>query len=193
YTNPVLTDIDGLSNITTLGGYLRINDVDALTNLDGLNGLTSIGGRIEITRNALLTNLNGLSNVQSVQGEIMIGGFSASLGNPQLTDISGLANIDPEGITNLYIRYNPLLNVCNLPNFCEYLSNAAETHPRTISENAGNCLDEDAVTNACAVDCNISGNVVFNTQAQIDAFTATYIHCTNITIDGYLTISGNDI
>src|SRR5690606_7495989 len=107
--------------------------------------------------------------------------------------ISGLANIDPEGITNLYIRYNPLLNVCNLPNFCEYLSNAAETHPRTISENAGNCLDEDAVTNACAVDCNISGNVVFNTQAQIDAFTATYIHCTNITIDGYLTISGNDI
>src|SRR5690606_24552466 len=93
-----------------------------VTNLDALNTLTSIGGRIEITRNALLANLNGLSNVTSVQGEIRIGGFTASIGNPQLTDISGLQNIDPEGITDLQIRHNPLLSVCNLSNFCIYLS-----------------------------------------------------------------------
>ncbi len=190
-TNPLLTDINGLSNITTLGGYLMINDVDALTNLDALNALTSIGGRIEITRNALLANLNGLSNVQSIQGEIRIGGLVAGFGNPQLTDISGLANIDPEGITNLYIRHNANLNVCNLPNFCTYLSD--ETNTKDIRNNAGNCLDAQAVADACAVDCNISGNVVFNTQAQIDAFAETYIHCANITIGGHLTISGSDI
>jgi len=156
--NPSLTDIDGLSNITTLGGNLRINDVDALTNLDGLNGLTSIGGRIEITRNALLTNLDGLSNVTSVQGEIRIGGFTASIGNPQLTDISGLQNISAEGITNLYIRHNPLLSVCNLPNFCTYLSD--ENNTRTIQNNAGNCISIQAVTDACAGNCD--GYTVWN-------------------------------
>src|SRR5690606_6980487 len=111
--------------------------------------------------------------------------------NSVLTNISGLKNIDPDGVTDLRIINNPALSVCNLSNFCTYLSD--ENNPRNISNNAGNCIDIQAVTDACAVDCNISGNVVFNTQAQIDAFTGTYISCTNITIDGHLTISGSDI
>jgi len=37
-----------------------------------------------------------------------------------------------------------------LPNLCTYLANPANTHPRDISGNLANCLNENAVVAACA-------------------------------------------
>src|SRR5690606_29961080 len=70
--------------------------------------------------------------------------------NNALTDISGLQNLDSNvlgGDYGLYIINNINLSVCNLPNFCAYLSNPNK--PRTISGNAGECLNELAVMVEC--------------------------------------------
>src|SRR5690606_29040960 len=66
-----------------------------------------------------------------------------------------LSNVDLSYLTpveeydGIYIEANPLLSVCNLPNFCEYLSNNPATHPRAILDNAEGCHDQDAVAAAC--------------------------------------------
>src|SRR5690606_31356065 len=102
-----------------------------------------------------LTNLDGLSALESINGSLFI------YDNPVLTDISGLQNIDPATIlsTNglgLYIQYNQLLSVCNLPNFCTYLAGSGL---RTISGNAGDCISEAALTTACIPACDAPTDV----------------------------------
>src|SRR5690606_24631869 len=119
----------GLSNLTSVGGYLSIYNNLSLTNLDGLSNLTSVGGYLRIYNNSNLTDLDGLSNLTS------IGGYLRIDSNSSLTDISGLQNIDPASIlsTNgfgLYISGNSSLSVCNLENFCTYLAGSGL---RTIS------------------------------------------------------------
>ena len=42
--NAALTNLDGLANLTSVGGVLNISVNDALTNLNGLANLTSVGG-----------------------------------------------------------------------------------------------------------------------------------------------------
>src|SRR5690606_25470695 len=123
-------------------------------NLDGLSNLTSVGGYLYIRSNSSLTNLDGLSNLTS------IGGYLAIESNSSLTDISGLQNIDPASIlsTNgfgLYIVGNTSLSVCNLENFCTYLAGSGL---RTISDNAGDCISEAAVTTAC-IPCDAPTNL----------------------------------
>src|SRR5690606_1131249 len=131
-SNSQLTNLDGLSNLTQIGGYLYIVNNSQLTNLDGLSNLTQIGGYLYIQNNAVLENLDGLSALESINGDLVI------FNNAVLTDISGLQNIDPATILpntyGLYIQYNPLLSVCNLDNFCTYLAGSGL---RTISGNAG--------------------------------------------------------
>ena len=45
---------------------------DVLTNLDGLSSLTSVGGTLSIVNNAALENVNGLSNLTDVGGDLYI-------------------------------------------------------------------------------------------------------------------------
>ncbi len=182
--NSALTSLSGLENLTSIGGFLEISNNSALTSLSGLENLTSIGGYLYIGFNSTLTSLSGLENLTSIGGDLSIGYNSA------LTSLSGLENINPASITALYIVSNPNLILCNLPNLCIYLSGAGL---RIISGNAGSCLDETAVTAACSVPCAITGDLTFNTQAQLNAFAATYAHCTNITVSGNVSISGTDI
>ena len=58
--HPTLTNLDGLSGITSVSegleipGWLEICDNTALTNLDGLSNLTSVDGDLEIYYNTVL-------------------------------------------------------------------------------------------------------------------------------------------
>src|SRR5690606_39761607 len=102
------------------------------------NSLASIGGYLLIVQNPQLQNLNGLSTLTSIGGELHI-----EL-NSQLTDISGIQNINPAsigGVSGLNIIDNATLSVCNLPNICAYLAIPPGTHSRSISGNAGFCLN----------------------------------------------------
>src|SRR5690554_1899256 len=165
YNNSNLTNLDGLSNLTSVGGYLDIYSNLSLTNLDGLSNLTSVGEFLSINSNSNLTNLDGLSNLTSVGADLVI------YSNYSLTDISGLQNIDPASILStygfgLYIVNNPLLSVCNLPNFCTYLQGSGL---RTISDNAGDCISEAAVTTACVPACDAPTNLTATNITSVSA------------------------
>ncbi len=150
--NPQLTSISGLSSLTSVGGLtVRMNP--QLTSISGLNSLTSVEV-LDFHWNEALTSLSGLENLTSAP-QINI------FYNPQLSDISALQNIDPDTIGGtiyhedgneyhygLEIRMNSLLEVCNLSNFCTYLQG---TGYRSIEDNGGNCIDEQAILNACSL------------------------------------------
>ena len=58
--NVSLNSLDGLSNITSVDGDLRIVGT-ALQNLDGLSNLTALGKDVKISDNAGLANCVGIS------------------------------------------------------------------------------------------------------------------------------------
>src|SRR5690606_10001520 len=136
-------------NCTEIQGYLDIYDIWGISDISPLSNIQVIHGGLYIGYTAL-TNLNGFSNLTTING-----GWISLYGNEYLEDISGLSNVDLSYLTpveeydGIYIEANPLLSVCNLPNFCEYLSNNPATHPRAILDNAEGCHDQEAVAIAC--------------------------------------------
>ncbi len=94
--NSNLKSLEGLENLTNIGGDLYILGNDALTNLSGLENLASVGGDLAIGEfyymgNAALTSLSGLESLTSVGGELMINI------NNELTSLSGLENLTSVG------------------------------------------------------------------------------------------------
>ncbi len=83
-------DIAALSGHTEVTGNLTI-DTDTLSSLGGLESLTSVGGYLSIDNNTLLTSLTGLNNITSVSGNLVIGD------NDALTSLSALSNITNVG------------------------------------------------------------------------------------------------
>jgi hypothetical protein len=93
--NPLLTNLDGLQNLTRVTDGLYIQNNEALTNLDGLIKLTSVGqnygmcgglfgSSLIITNNDALTNLHGLKNLNFVGDDLSIHD------NSSLTSFCGL-------------------------------------------------------------------------------------------------------
>ena len=149
--NPQLQNIDSLHKLTTVGGAFNIAQNGALTNLNGFRKLTTVGGFFQIWNNAQLVNIDSIYKLTTVGAELIVED------NSQLTNISALAGVNPNtigGTYGLYIVNNTSLSVCNLPNFCTYLANPSNTHPRTISGNLANCLNEAAVVAACSAPIN---------------------------------------
>ncbi len=114
YINAETTNLDGLANITSVGGNLGVEGNYALTNLDGLANITSVGGVLDILQNAALTNLDGLANITSLWGRLLI------FENAALTNLDGLAGLTSVGsvlLGNLEIRgNNALTNLDGLAN-----------------------------------------------------------------------------
>ena len=84
--NEELIDLSGLNNITQVGGDLIIWQNFQLNNLSGLENLSFIGGSLEIVGSNLL-NLSGLLNIEHIEENLRIGN------NSNLTNLSGLNNI----------------------------------------------------------------------------------------------------
>jgi len=91
-----ITNLNGLSVLTSIGGSLEIKNAGSLANLDGLENVTFIGGSIDIFNNSALSNLSGLINVTSINGDLMIEE------NYQLYNLTGLDSLTSIG-NNLYI------------------------------------------------------------------------------------------
>lgn len=140
--NPKLQSIAPLTTLTKLNGFLNIESNAILPGLSGLSNLNNIGKGLKIQNNPLLVHLNGLNNLASAGGNIHIEG------NKVLNDITALQMINPITISGsgLVLKNNPALSFCNLPNFCTYLSGSGV---RNISGNLANCINEQAVINAC--------------------------------------------
>jgi hypothetical protein len=97
-----ITSLEGLSVITSIGGFLYIIYCPSLSGLAGLENLTYVGGDLGIGSNSVLTSLEGLENIGFVGGTLFI------IDQDSLTGLQGL-----EGVTaieeNLEIESNDLL------------------------------------------------------------------------------------
>ncbi len=99
--NGSLTSLTGLDNLTSIGLGLWIWNNSALTSIAELSNLVSAGGILNITENDALTSLTGLDNVTTFT-DIWIDG------NDVLTSLTGLEALTSlEG--ELVISYNDAL------------------------------------------------------------------------------------
>ena len=97
-----IQNLDGLSELTSVEGLLRVFAHDFLQNIDGLANLTAVGGELHIGGNDALQNLDGLAALDSVGGDLNISY------NHALQDIDGLAGLTSVG-EGVYIANNPVL------------------------------------------------------------------------------------
>jgi len=108
--NPNLTSLEGLLNLTSVGGNLLISRNDILANLNGLGGIAYLGGDLHITNNPLLSNLDGLMGISNIAGELEI------RDNHSLINLLGLDNLTSIG-NHLIIRGNDYIdNLTGLEN-----------------------------------------------------------------------------
>jgi hypothetical protein len=98
-----ITNLNGLSDLTSIKGGLYIVFNDKLTGFTGLNNLTSVMGGLTLGYNHDVTNLSGLDNLAYV------GGWIGILYNLSLTTFSGLNHLNSIG-GGLNIAYNEVLN-----------------------------------------------------------------------------------
>ena len=98
-SNPFLISLTGLEKVISIVGWLYIVNNSSLTSLTGLDSLTSIGGNLDIVNTIALTSLTGLEKLTSIGGGLEISDNNA------LTSLAGLDNLTSIG-GNLYIFYN---------------------------------------------------------------------------------------
>jgi len=102
YSNQI-TNLDGLSVLTSIAGDLRIEGTN-ITNIEGLSNLNFVGGNVEIYKNNNLTSLTGLENLNTIVGDLIIGrmGFDdfdnyENQGNAPLNNLTALGDLDSLG------------------------------------------------------------------------------------------------
>ncbi len=192
YFGTDISNLNGLSILTSIGGNLNIINNDALSSLTGLEGVTSIGGDLYIRNNDALTSLSGLEGLTSIGGDLTIGGYGGyGSGNDALTSLSGLDNLNPDSLTNVYISNNNLLTTCNSQWLCDYLTNPNGTI--LIYDNAEGCNSVIELAMYCGntLSCLPQGDYYFYSQSDIDNFQNVFPGCT--ALEGNLIIRGNDI
>lgn len=67
-----ITNLNGLSQLEAIDGFLGIINNSALQNLNGLNNLKRIGVGIELVDNSSLINLEGLDSLQRIDGYFIV-------------------------------------------------------------------------------------------------------------------------
>ncbi len=86
-----IINLEGLSQITSIGETFQISNTVSLTSLTGLQNLSSIGGSLEIFNNTGLISLSGLENLSSIGEHLHISD------NAALTSLSGLGSLSTVG------------------------------------------------------------------------------------------------
>jgi len=82
--------VNGLQNITEVGGRLSIANNLLLANLDSLLSLKQVGNWLQISHNDALTQIDGLRNITSMTGSDKV--LAVNL-NPALTRCCGVYNL----------------------------------------------------------------------------------------------------
>jgi hypothetical protein len=82
-----LTSLEGLNNLSTIGGDLYVNNNALLTDFSGLNSLSAIAGKLNIEDNYALTSLSGLESLSYIRGGLLL------KSNPLLPNLAGLEKL----------------------------------------------------------------------------------------------------
>ncbi len=137
-----ITNLEGLSQLTSIEGVLQIEATD-LVDLSDLENIDSLAGLL-VMNNPLLLNLDGLGNVNSWLAGVVI------LSNNSLTNITGLSGtlLGDNLPTITIISGNPNLSYCNSPTLCNFLLNPTGIIV-DISGNAEGCNSIDEILFTC--------------------------------------------
>ncbi len=101
-----ITNLNGLSQLTSIGGQLVIQNNTALANLTGLGALTTVGGNLYVRNNSGLTSLLGLNALASVGATVQINNNSALT---SLAGLNALGTITGAGGSGMEIKNNNVL------------------------------------------------------------------------------------
>lgn len=136
----LLTSFQGFSSLSSVGGLILYNN-NNLTDLGGLNQITSLNLGLQIEYNGILNSLSGLNNLTSISNKFIVSS------NYALNSINSLSNAVFSNITNLEIRYNTNLAMCQELNICNYIYNTANVY--SISGNAVGCNNFNQLIESC--------------------------------------------
>lgn len=140
--NDSLVDLTGLENLNNVGGDFEISFNDNLLNLSGLSGITT-SNNFDINYNDNLTSLNGLNNLTVINGNLRIGS------NKALTEISGLSKLQQ---VSEYIQINwnaSLKDYCSLTNLIQ--NNGIGSSFFRVNNNGYNPTYNDMINNNCKI------------------------------------------
>ena len=113
-SNTTLTNLTGLDGIDSIGGLLFIGSNLSLTSLTGLEGLASVSWYLKIFSNESLASLSGLQGLTSIGGSLVIDGQFG--GNSSLTDLTGLESLTSIGGTISILRNSDLNSLSGIEN-----------------------------------------------------------------------------
>ena len=132
--NPLLKDLDGLSNLETDGLFLTIEGNDTLGDVDGFGNISHLGG-LKVLNNDSLTDLDGFSKVEHIDGDIGI------WNNGSLSNLNGLLNLKVYSGSILIVRSNVTLPACEADRLRDVISETGWDGIVDITENdeAGVC------------------------------------------------------
>ena len=91
-----ITQLDGLSNIQSIGGSLLISGLPNLTSLQGLESLAVVEGSVSVLNNQSLGNTTGLSSLTGIEGGLSIqnnGSMSTLSGFSALVSVGGALSV----------------------------------------------------------------------------------------------------
>jgi len=178
-----ITNLNGLSVLDSIGGFMHILGNHNLNSLATFNNLKSVGGALWIWDNTLLTSLANFNNLKSVGGAVWI------WNNTLLTSLTGLENINAASITEITICNNASLSSCDALTICNYL--APPKGIINIYSNAPGCNSPNEVAASCGIglSCLPFGNYYFYSQSDVDNFPKNFPNCTEL--KGNVTIGGS--
>ncbi|MCB2222016.1 MAG: T9SS type A sorting domain-containing protein [Bacteroidetes bacterium] len=187
--NPMLLNLEGLSNLNYIGKNILIIYNESLTSLTGLENVPSLLGNLEIICNNLLENLNGLNNINSIEGDLVIGG------NNGLINLSGLENLETvNGNFSLHVRLGgwlygyevgnqSLLNLTGLNNL-SYVNGGLTICNNNSLENLTGLENLTAINGPLWIGFWYGGNPSLNKLSGLDSLNS---------IGGNLSIIGNNV
>jgi len=100
--NPLLTNVNGFSGLTKVSGYIEISNNKSLVSLAGLESLTIAGNSFKLANNAALTSISSLKKLTTIRSFLEISN------NDVLPDLNGL-NALSHVFGYVEISQNPLL------------------------------------------------------------------------------------
>jgi hypothetical protein len=108
--NPVLASLDGLQNVSgSLPYWLYVVGNDVLTDLDCLSGITSVGETLRISGNGALTDLDGLSSITGpIESSLRI------IDNEVLVSLDGLNGVTSAGQNLAVLENDSLVSLAGL-------------------------------------------------------------------------------
>ena len=165
--NNSLSSLNGLDSLFTVGGSVTINNCISLTDFNGLEGIQTIGENLALTNIYFAQDITGFENLNSIGGDLLIhkcnslidlsglinltliGGTLEISENNTLESLYGADSIYSESISNLIIKFNPLLSFCHVQSICNYL--ASPNGDISIISNSTGCNNYLEVVDACTV------------------------------------------